>query len=174
MKPICLVGMPGSGKTALGQALAQALDLPLIDLDERIEATAGMNVSDIFSEKGEFFFRNLEHELLLESVKTTNTILATGGGTPCFFDNMGFIKAHCSSLFIDLDISILAERLYPHKHTRPLFREITDREVFEGMLNLMFADRGQYYKRADFSISVTDPAESAAEIADRCIPFFRA
>ena len=88
MRPIFLVGFMGSGKSTLGKALSKATGLRFIDLDTYIECRYHANVRDIFAEKGESGFRDIEQRMIREVSDFEDVIVACGGGTPCFFNNM--------------------------------------------------------------------------------------
>ena len=94
MKPIFIIGFMGSGKSTLGRALAQATGLTFIDLDTYIEQRFHANVRDIFAQRGEDGFRRLERMMLHEVSEFEDVIVACGGGTPCFFNNMEHINSH--------------------------------------------------------------------------------
>ena len=86
--PVYLIGLPGSGKTTMGKQLASILEIPFFDLDAEIENQAGKSIPELFKEEGEDFFREKERSCLRSFLNRDNFILATGGGTPCFFDNL--------------------------------------------------------------------------------------
>ena len=86
-----MIGFMGSGKSTVGKRLAANLKWSFIDLDERIETETGMKISSIFSEKGELHFRHIESKVLRDLKNEENTIISTGGGTPCFNENMDFM-----------------------------------------------------------------------------------
>src|SRR5690606_29231119 len=109
---IFLIGMPGSGKTTLGRQLAQALDMPFLDLDEVIEDNEQTKVGSIFNTHGEDYFRNQEKILLRTTAMEHHAlVMATGGGTPCFFDNLSFMKEHGKVVFIDVPVREITSRL---------------------------------------------------------------
>jgi len=90
---IFLIGMPASAKTTLGEKLAAHLQIPFIDLDDVIVKAAGKSIKEVFEQEGEDHFRELEHDALHQSINAhPGFIMATGGGTPCFFDNMKVMK----------------------------------------------------------------------------------
>ena len=107
-----LVGMPASGKSSVGSLLAKQLRLKFDDLDDIIVEKEGMPITDIFELKGEDYFRRLEKECLKEYINNQdNYILATGGGAPCFFDNMKLMNQHGITIFLDVEIEDLYEKL---------------------------------------------------------------
>ena len=89
---IYLIGYMGAGKTTYGKRLARDINYNFIDLDQKIEAEQGKTISEIFAEKGEDGFRQIEREAMIQTFGLENTIVATGGGTPCFFDNMQLLN----------------------------------------------------------------------------------
>ena len=115
---VYLIGMPGSGKSALGQMLAQALSLPFADADDRVEAVAGMPIARIFAERGEQEFRRLEHEALAGCAGEPPQVVATGGGAILREDNVALMRATGCVLWIDRPLEhILAD---VRQDTRPL------------------------------------------------------
>lgn len=107
-----LVGMPASGKSSVGRLLAKQLRLKFYDLDDIIVEKEGMPITDIFEVKGEEYFRQLERECLIEYINNhDHYILATGGGAPCFFDNMKLMNNHGVTIFLDVEIEDLYEKL---------------------------------------------------------------
>ncbi len=108
---IFLIGLPGSGKTTLGKQLANVLKFKFIDLDTVIENTREKTIPEIFKTDGEDQFRVFEKEALHSSIKRNNVIISTGGGTPCFFDNMEQMNASGTTLFIDVTPNELINRM---------------------------------------------------------------
>ena len=107
---IYLIGMPGSGKTTLGKQLATLLNYSFVDMDEEIEQSERRSINEIFAEDGEDEFRDIEQDILHEVSTGKNLIISTGGGTPCFFDNMKFINRSGASIFIDVSLEELFQR----------------------------------------------------------------
>lgn len=164
---IVLLGYMGSGKSTVGKVLAQRLGMPFLDLDDYIEARLGMPVSRIFSEKGELYFRKKEHEYLKEVLQDpTDTVLALGGGTPCYSGNMETLLAHTPNTFyLMLPIAELVTRLGREKATRPLIRDIPDGELPTFIGKHLF-ERRNFYNMAAHTIVAggRDAASVAAEI----------
>lgn len=117
---IFLIGFMGSGKSHIGKRLAPKMGYEFMDLDHLIETNAGKKISEIFKTEGEESFRQLESETLKSLGKKDKIIISTGGGTPCFFDNMEWMKKHGKTIFLDVVTPILVERLLPRTAHRPL------------------------------------------------------
>ena len=115
-----LIGFMASGKTTFGKALSKKKNLRFIDLDEYIEQSEGMSISDIFREYGEEGFRKIERKALLAVADMQSTVIACGGGTPCFFDNMEVMNDAGTTLFLKASIPVLVERLHMENAKRPL------------------------------------------------------
>lgn len=145
----------GSGKTTLGQELATKLELSFIDLDKYIEERNYKTVPQLFSEFGEEVFRQRERKALEEVSEFTNVVVATGGGAPCFFDNIELMNRTGITLFLDVDIPTLAERLQKSKNDRPLIRG-KSKEELKGLIYEMMQKRLPYYEQAQLRISQSD------------------
>lgn len=130
---IFLIGMPGSGKTFFGKRLTEVLNLPLFDLDAVITEQEGMPVTDLFSQFGEAHFRNLEKATLAQLIRENESfILSTGGGTPCFFDNMEVMKKSGITIFLHASEDLLIERI-SRNDKRPLMKDNVQEKVKELM-----------------------------------------
>lgn len=141
---IFLIGLPGAGKTTMGLDLAVDLGIQFVDLDQDIEKAAKLSVSEIFEEKGEAHFRQLE-KLHLEKVidELDNFVMATGGGTPCFFNNLERMKQAGKVIYINTPIEIIENRLKQDVN-RPLMKNHT--------LNELSEKRKGWYSQADHTI----------------------
>lgn len=146
---IYLLGMPASGKSYWGKKVADHHKLNFLDLDNFLEENLGKSITQVFQEKGEEFFRRKEQETLHQSKEFTNTIISTGGGTPYFFDNMDFIKKEGWSIFINVSLEIIIERLKMDEN-RPMFQEKTEVEL-ENYVQNLYQKRIGYYQQADFT-----------------------
>ena len=143
---IFLVGFMGSGKTTLGKRLARLLGYAFVDLDKVIEERAGVSVSRYFRDHGEDAFRQLERECLQAGLPARKTVVATGGGAPCYFDNMDWMNRHGVTVYLMLSPKALASRL-KGSQDRPLIAGMSGAELIayiEGKL----AERESYYKKA--------------------------
>ncbi|MHA4894440.1 shikimate kinase [Pedobacter sp. PWIIR3] len=148
---IFLIGFMGCGKTTLGKRLAFKMDYQFIDLDHELENAVGMSVGQYFSENGEDAFRALERDLLKSINYPTNCIVSTGGGTPCYFDNMEFMNSTGITIYIEMEPAALAKRLENGKHKRPLIKDL-DGEQLVNFIEMKLAERNPFYKRSYMSV----------------------
>ena len=151
---IFLLGMMGSGKTTLGKELAEKLGYTFLDLDAVIEQKENKTIAEIFATEGQERFRELEREALQHIISNyKQAIVATGGGTPCFFNNMTLMNASGETVFLDVSIESLAQRLSKSDlSTRPLLAGKTQHELIS-FLGKTLADRRQFYKQAKHIIT---------------------
>ena len=126
---IFLLGYMGAGKTTLGKAFARAMGLTFVDLDWYIEERYHKTVGQIFTERGEDGFREVERRMLHEVGDFENVVISVGGGTPCFFDNMDYMNEVGETVFLDVDSKVLFRRLKVAKQQRPLLAKKTDEEL---------------------------------------------
>ena len=147
-----LLGFMGSGKSSLAKKLAKKLQLTFLDLDKEIEKKKGCSISEIFSKDGEVAFRKLENEQLKELIqKQSNFVMACGGGTVCFYDNMSLINNSGSSIFLDVDEKILFGRLKEAKDERPLIKSLSETEL-KTFVHEKLKERRPFYESADLII----------------------
>ena len=146
---IVLMGYMASGKSTVGKLLARQLGADFIDLDEYIEAQEKKSISTIFLEKGEIYFRKLEHQMLTKVLdENPSMVLSTGGGTPCYGNNMQTILEHADhSVYLQLPIPELVDRISKEKEQRPLVRNIADADLPEFIGKHLF-ERIPYYSLA--------------------------
>ena len=122
-----LVGMPSCGKSSLAKIIGKEINIQFIDLDKEIEIVEKRSINEIFNIKGEGYFRKIESEVLNSIIKSNKSfIMATGGGTPCYNDNMKIINNNGISIFLDVKISELENRL-KNKKDRPLLNRNQDK-----------------------------------------------
>jgi shikimate kinase len=141
---IYLVGFMGSGKSTLGKALANALGWTFNDLDTLFENRFQCSIPEYFKQFGEDDFRNAERQVLQDSFKASNVVFATGGGAPCFFDNMAQMNNYGTSVYLKLPPAALVKRLHGGKHGRPLVAEKNDDELL-GFIESKLAEREPFY-----------------------------
>jgi len=150
---IFLIGFMGSGKTHWGKRIAEALEIPFFDLDSVIVDTEQKSISDIFTEQGEEYFRYKEKEVLEELVNDhEDFVLSCGGGTPCFFNNIEFMKGKGKVIWLNTETEVLKNRLLKEKMSRPLIRAIGDAELKNYIVRKL-SERKMYYEKADLVIS---------------------
>ena len=130
---ILLIGLPGSGKSTLGKKLARQLCLPFLDLDTIIEQTAKQPIRTIFAQQGEDAFRKLEQQALHQVIEQKKAlVLATGGGAPCFFDNMEYMNQRGTTVFLDVPIATIVQRMQGQQVAdRPLLRELDQNRLVQ-------------------------------------------
>lgn len=144
---IFLIGYMGAGKTTLGKAFSREEGLTFVDLDWYIEERFHKTIAQIFAERGEEGFRELERRMLHEVSEFENVVIATGGGTPCHFDNMEHMNACGETVFLKVDVDVLFRRLKVAKQQRPLLAQKTDEELKEFIVSAL-AGRKPYYSKA--------------------------
>lgn len=155
---IYLVGFMGSGKSTLGRAVAQHFQVPFFGTDEEIEAKEQMSVYDIFIDKGEYYFRELENEILKASATQPLSIVATGGGLPCHDDNMEWILQHGISIYLEWPIAKIITQLRNEVTTRPILAGFAP-EHRERNIEALFNQRLPFYERAALTIEMTGDIE---------------
>lgn len=144
-----LIGMPGAGKTTLGRGLATHYGVPFYDLDEELVRRQGRSIADIFSQEGEAHFRELEADTLRAVLaEHEKLVLATGGGTPCFHQNLELLLATGLTLYLAVPVEELVRRLVKAAASRPLLANLPDPKALEIRLRETFAAREQFYTRA--------------------------
>ena len=126
MKPVFLIGYMGCGKSTLGRALSVATGLDFIDLDHYIEQRFHATIAELFASRGEDGFRRVEQAMLREVCDFSDVIIACGGGTPCFFNNMDEMNAAGTTVWLNTPISRLYERLQRNRSKRPILANKSD------------------------------------------------
>lgn len=151
-KRIYLIGFMGSGKSTFGKKLAKELALPFIDLDKEVEIKAKCSITDIFKYLGEETFRKMESETLHELSNREEFVMATGGGTPCYFNNIEFINKKGKSIYIELDIQSIYNRLSQAKNIRPTIKDKKEQELMQFIKDKL-NEREPIYKQAAVTIN---------------------
>ncbi len=144
--------MPSSGKSTLGRALAVALQYEYVDMDEILVANEGRSIFDIFNENGEEYFREIESELLNTFKINQKKVISTGGGVPCFFNNMDFILKNGISIYLDVTPEGLFERIASStKNDRPLIDKSDAKKLMDN-LKVKYNYRYKFYSQANIVI----------------------
>lgn len=162
-KNIYLVGFMGCGKSFMGKALAQSLGWEFLDMDDFLEANEGMTISQIFAEGGESLFRELEKSYLHATYDFENTVIATGGGAPCFFDNMDWMNTNGTTIYLDTPVTILVERLKKETAHRPLLANKTKEELSD-FIQQKLVERAPFYKKSTTIFTYQTGLETPADL----------
>lgn len=162
-KMVVLVGMMGSGKTAIGRALAEDLNVDFLDSDQEIEEAAAMSIAEIFERDGEPFFRDRESEVIKRLLESRVGILSTGGGAFMSERNREMISEFGVSLWLDADLELLWSRV-KHKDTRPLLRTENPKQTLTEIYNT----RVPVYQLADLTVTAK-PEYTIPEMANAAI-----
>ena len=169
VKHLFLVGMPGAGKTYWGRLLASQYSFPFVDLDEYIEVQENATIPTLFKEHGADYFRAVEQRCLRKLVGSLEDphIIACGGGTPCFYENMTFMKHHGVTIYLEESVTTLMTRLQGERAKRPLLEQSLD---MEQEFTALLLQRGEYYQQAHYKL-VTDNLSTITfgEIIKACI-----
>lgn len=132
---VFVVGYMASGKSTFGRRLAEKLDTVFIDLDNYIEQQTGSSITELFNSRGEAGFRKIESEMLRKAVEEQpDAVIACGGGTPCFSDNMTYLNEKGITVFMETSIPVLISRLIEESENRPLMAGKTEDEIREKVL----------------------------------------
>jgi shikimate kinase len=148
---IFLIGMMGTGKTYWCKKLAKKLKAGGYDLDFLIESHEEKSISEIFAEEGEAYFRRAESKILHWFKEKKSFVLATGGGTPCFHDNMQWMNEQGITIWIDEPVEVLVARLQPEKEFRPLIKDLSD-EALKQFLTDKLVQRYPFYQQATYHL----------------------
>lgn len=145
----------GSGKSFLGRKFSKHLGLQFIDMDHYIEKRNYKTIPQIFAEDGEVEFRKKERAALEELAEFTDIIIATGGGAPCFFDNIDLMNKTGITIYLNIDPKILADRLIKSKTERPLIKGKSKEELIS-FIDETLTKRNEFYKQAKYQITKPD------------------
>jgi len=153
---VFLVGYMGSGKSTLGRKLSGVLGISWIDIDDEFETRYKIGIADFFSKYGEAAFRKIEHELLLEFTKVSDILISTGGGMPCFFDNMDLMNKTGLTIYLKATPELLISRIEFSTRKRPLFQQMKGKHFLQNITQHLNS-REKYYKKAQIVIDAENP-----------------
>jgi shikimate kinase len=149
---IFLIGFMGSGKTHWGRLLSQKLGIPFFDLDEQVTEHAGKSIVEIFAEEGEEHFRLREKDVLHIITESHDAfVMACGGGSPCYFNNIEYMNQSGASIWINTPLDTIFSRLKDEKDKRPLIKSLSDDQL-KNFISKKFSDRKIYYEQADVMV----------------------
>ena len=151
---IILIGYMGAGKTTIGKALAKELNVPFYDLDWYITSRMRKTVAQIFEERGEEGFREIEKNMLHEVAEFEDVIISCGGGTPCFFDNIDYMNQQAPVVYLKVEPETLCMHLKMSKNDRPLLRGKSEEELIT-FIREQLEQREPYYTKARYTLDVT-------------------
>lgn len=145
-----------SGKSTVGKKLANLMNLNHIDTDKVFESKYNITISSFFEKYGEDLFRELEHKILLETIEEDNIIVSTGGGLPCFHNNIEIIKENGISIYLNMSPISIIHRINNSKKKRPLLQNKSPEELQQYIENLL-REREVFYNQANLKIKGEDP-----------------
>ena len=170
MKNIILLGYMGAGKTSVGKVMARKLGLGFYDLDFFIEERFRRKVADIFAERGEEGFRKIEYNMLHELAEFEDVVIAVGGGTPCFFDNMDYMNSKGITVFMNASPEIIVRHLKISHTVRPLLQQKQGQELIDHISHHL-EQRLPYYEKAQYNINgdTLDSFEKIDQLVDHIL-----
>jgi shikimate kinase len=169
-KTIVLLGYMGCGKSRVGEALSQCIDIPYVDLDSFIEQQENLSIKSIFEGKGELFFRKIERQYLEQLLTQKEPVILTlGGGTPCYYNSMDYIvDSKALSFYLKAHIATLKDRLLLEKNKRPLISHLQTEEELTEFIGKHLFERLPFYGKATHTVVVDtgSPEVLAQKIKD--------
>ncbi len=154
MVRVILIGYMGAGKTTIGKALAQDLGITFYDLDWYISNRMRKTIAQIFEERGEEGFRQIERNMLHEVAEFEDVIISCGGGTPCFFDNIDYMNQQAPVVYLKAEPDVLFKHLAMSKNDRPLLRGKSQEELI-AFIKEQLEKREPFYTKASYSLDVS-------------------
>ena len=148
---IVLVGYMGSGKSTVGKKLASKLGFSFYDTDQIIEEQYKISIYNFFEKYEEDVFRKIEYDVLKNILIHNNAVISTGGGTPCFRNNMDIINKNSYSVYIKMHIDSIETRLINSKKSRPLLKDISQTNL-KAFIEKQLLEREKYYNQANLII----------------------
>ncbi len=155
---VFLIGFMGSGKTYWGSIWSQQHAFQFIDLDEVIEQQEKKTIADIFEINGEDYFREKESGILKSFIEIDNCIIACGGGTPCFNDNMKWMNDHGTTVYLQSTVQDIFERVLEEQEKRPLIKKLNMAEM-QFFIEQKLKEREPFYKAANIILNKQDLGE---------------
>ncbi len=172
MKPIFIIGAPASGKSTLGRALARRLGRQFVDLDFYIEQRFRRTIAEMFASEGEDVFRRRESAMLMEVACFENVVIACGGGTPCFGDNLAVMRSNGTIVCLEASLDVLVRRTMRRRSRRPLTADVEE-ERLPDKIRTLLDERAQFYSQADIVVegdrleSVEDIEQTVVRLLDK-------
>ena len=167
---IFLIGFMGSGKSHVGRQLAKAAQMPFLDLDDYMEQHEQRSITSIFAQEGEAAFRQMERAALHRTAELPEAVIACGGGTPCFFDNMDWMNRHGVTVYLKTPVDILFQRLKAGKNKRPLLATLDD-AALQNYISNKLNEREPFYLQAGVIYHVQQLHEPVANELFKTLKF---
>ena len=145
----------GSGKTKVAESLSKILKYSVSDLDKMVEERVGSPIETIFKTEGQEYFREMEKDILRQTERFDNVVIATGGGTPCYFENMNWMNEHGLTVYLEANPGLLFHRLATNRSARPLLSDLDDVELMEQITGHL-AVRIPVYRKAQLIVNAAD------------------
>jgi shikimate kinase len=167
---IYLIGFMGSGKTTLGNRIADSLDVPFFDTDRVVEVQSGKSIPEIFELFGEEHFRNLETDVLKQTAFYSKSLNAIGGGLPCFNENMEWMKREGITIYLEWPDEYLIEQLANHPADRPLLNDlkISERPTF---IQQLLQSRKPVYEQSAMTLEMTENLEENVRLLEKACKY---
>ncbi len=167
---IYILGYMGSGKSTLGSTLARELGISWIDTDDEFETRYKIGIPDFFSKYGENAFRELEQKLLADFSKVTDIVISTGGGMPCFFDNMNLMNQTGFTVYLKATPELLISRNEISARKRPLFQQMKGENFLQNVTQHL-KSREPFYEQAKLIMDSSNP--DICELKSKILKYFR-
>lgn len=170
---LILVGYMGSGKSVIGKKLAEILSYAFLDFDDYIEAKENASIATIFKTKGEIYFRKAEQTYIKEILELPKTVVALGGGTPCYGDTMNLILSteNAQSIYLKASINTLSNRLFKEKAKRPLIAHVATIEELNEFIGKHLFERAPFYEQSNLIVK-TDGKSVDEVVQDMMLQLF--